>query len=159
MVIRKRIMSHSFRHQKLRIIMGFDAPEQIKKMRWYFHEYDKDDKPSVPHAHSYEGNFKLNPWDGTVYEIINKKLFLRGKAKSKELANLLENEDFILFALKEIRWYKREFPNKTPVVPIQYWLKDNQGEVIMGSNPSPIFEITIEFMPMGLKRNYRRYSK
>lgn len=41
---------------------------QIRNMLWDFHLYDVDPKPSVPHGHSLEGNFRLSIWDGKVYE-------------------------------------------------------------------------------------------
>lgn len=153
------MISRSLSYQKPHIIMGFNYPKQIKKMRWYFHEYDKDDRPSVPHAHSFEGRYKLDPWNGSVYKIINKKLVFHGKAKKIELEELHGNQAFMQFALKEIQWYQKEFPCKKPNSPIQYWMKDNNCEIVRDSNPAPVFEITVELFSLRTKRYYRRYSE
>ena len=145
--------------QKPHVIRGFDAPENIKRMRWYFHEYDPDDKPSVPHGHSYEGNYKLNPWTGEVYEVINKKLIFRGKAKDKELATLLENEDFIQFAQKEKEWYKQEYPYKQTKMLFQHQKSVSPDELMKRRRSFGNTEISVDFSPLMAKFRYRRRFK
>lgn len=52
---------------------------------WVIHLNDADPFPSLPHAHDYQNNLKLNLYDGTLY---SKKTAV-GKMKKKELAELV----------------------------------------------------------------------
>ncbi|KAA8485590.1 hypothetical protein BDE36_0381 [Arcticibacter tournemirensis] len=59
---------------------------------WVVHRSDADPFPSIPHAHNYQENYKLNLYTGELY----RKTKLVGKMKKKELAELVEkiNSEF-----------------------------------------------------------------
>lgn len=53
---------------------------------WVIHKNDLDPHPSVPHAHDYQNNVKLDLYNGNLYN----KTKLIGRIKEKELSKLKE---------------------------------------------------------------------
>lgn len=48
----------------------FITEQQGKYCRWNFHEYDVDDKPSIPHGHGIERRkIKLDPYRAQIFDI------------------------------------------------------------------------------------------
>lgn len=77
------------------------ASDDLEKARvpnngqiWFIHQNDADQHPSVPHAHNYQLNQKLDLYNGNLFQ--NKKLV--GIMKKKELDEL-------------VRKIKGRFPN------------------------------------------------
>lgn len=85
---------------------GYRPKEQIFNCMWEFHSYDDDPSPSVPHGHSLDGKLKLSIWDGSVYDVRNKKVV--GRASKKDIRKLQSDSKFKLFVAAEREWYKNE---------------------------------------------------
>lgn len=76
---------------------------------WYFHKYDHDPNPSVPHGHYMKRTYpKLDPYTGWKYTAHDR----RGNRVSKNAtAELWNDPKFCKFASESICWYMSEFPN------------------------------------------------
>ena len=97
-----------------RQIKGFKPARKYYGMLWEFHLADADNRPSVPHGHSKDGKYKLDPWTGIVYRINGGQLIECGKAK--DITKLWDDKRFTSFARKAIDWYNKEFP----YFPLEY---------------------------------------
>ena len=91
-------------------------PERVYRMKWAFHPQDADFRPSVPHGHSVEGNYRLNPWSGEVYLKQAGALIPSGHAKESEMRRLRANAMFKKFASQAIEWYHSNYPQ----IPLDY---------------------------------------
>ena len=91
-------------------------PERVHRMKWVFHPQDADFRPSVPHGHSVEGNYRLNPWSGEVYLKQSGELIPSGHAKKGEIRKLKGNPNFKKFASQAIEWYHSNYPQ----IPLDY---------------------------------------
>ncbi|WP_026658211.1 hypothetical protein [Butyrivibrio sp. AC2005] len=124
---------------------AFRPQYKIANMMWNFHKYDDDDKPSVPHGHSLDGKYKLSIWDGTVYEIKDKKLIKVGTAKKADMKSLNKDKKFTTFVKEEREWYGQEHPYK-PLPSLKKglwstWKNDDLG--FSGYKPQNNFTICI----------------
>ncbi len=123
---------------------AFRPQYKIANMMWDFHKYDDDDKPSVPHGHSLDGKYKLSIWDGTVYEIKDKKLIKVGTAKKADMKSLFDNKKFHAFVDEEQEWYRKAHPYKTLSFKDGLWptwKSDNLG--FSKRKPQHVFSISI----------------
>ena len=84
---------------------------------WEFTIGDRDDHPSVPHAHAVGVGYRLNAWTGDVLPKGNERKKPIGKLKRKELAELHRDPKFIAFAKSQIAWYRTEYPSIKFYVP------------------------------------------
>ena len=82
---------------------------KIKGMLWEFHKGDNDDHPSVPHGHSQDGNYKLELWNGNIYDIKTGKVEYR--AKRKEIKKLYNYPGFLDFVKDCRSEYKKRNPS------------------------------------------------
>ena len=109
---------------------GFKAympREKINDCTWKFTLGDRDDHPSVPHAHSLENGNRLNVWTGEIYPPGNTRNNVIDHLSRKELKLIYSDSNFIKFAKKQISWYRKEFPNITFYVP--EWMEQKLKEI------------------------------
>ena len=97
----------------------YKTPFKIKKQVWYDELADADPfTPSCPHLHSSDGNYKLNVYNGEIYNIRTKKIVRDKYVPKKELKKLWQDLKFQLFAQKMREIYYEKFPNsKLPDIP------------------------------------------
>lgn len=79
--------------------------QKIGGMYWVFHKGDNDDHPSVPHGHSIDGKYKLELWNGNIFNIQTGKI--KFKAKKKDMTALYNLPGFLEF-VNECREAYRE---------------------------------------------------
>lgn len=81
----------------------------IKKMYWEFHKGDNDNLPSVTHGHSLDGKYKLEIWNGKIYNIQSGKV--EYIAKKKDMKALQQHPGFIEFVKECREEYKERNPD------------------------------------------------
>lgn len=107
-----------FRLQRGRFgIRSYVPREKFRDCWWIFTIGDADDKPSVPHAHSKGEGYRLNAWNGEIYPAGNDRSTVINKLNRKELQRLHKDKKFIDFAVKQINWYRSEYPCISFFVP------------------------------------------
>ncbi len=102
---------------------GYIPSNKLHNCRWIFTIGDVDDHPSVPHAHSKEEGYRLNAWSGEIFPPGNERKASIGRLNRKELARLHNDKRFIAFAIKQVSWYRRTYPNIHFYVPEWFELK------------------------------------
>lgn len=107
----------------------YSPRNKIHNCIWIFKVGDRDDQPSVPHAHSKEEGYRLNAWTGEIYPPGTERKNPIGHLTKKELAALYKDSGFIDFAIKQIDWYQREFPHISFFIPDWFRLKYMMGKV------------------------------
>lgn len=107
----------------------YSPRQKIYGCFWKFTLGDPDDIPSVPHAHSLDGKYKLDVWNGKVYNSGNERWKEVGTLKKKELAKLYSDSDFKQFAQKHIEWYRSEYPQIDFYIPD--WFKTELSKLKM----------------------------
>ena len=95
--------------------------EKLQDCTWDFTLGDADDHPSVPHAHAREYGYRLDAWTGNIYPAGNNRKNIIGHLNRKELQKLHSDKKFIVFASKQIDWYKKANPNIDFYIP--EWFK------------------------------------
>ncbi len=90
---------------------------------WIFKLGDADDHPAIPHAQAQEVGYRLNAWTGEIYPAGNEREKMLGKLTAKELQRLHKDTGFLKFAMKQIEWYRAEFPYISFFVPDWFELK------------------------------------
>ena len=104
--VEKRIIA---RKAKLTML----APKvRVNGMVWEFHKGDNDDRPSVPHGHSRDGKYKLQLWNGLIYEIQTGQV--KYKAKRKEMTALYNFPGFLDF----VNECRAEYQNRNPAIKL-----------------------------------------
>lgn len=84
---------------------------------WVFTLGDRDDNPSVPHAHDRVHGYRLNAWTGEIYPAGRDRKNIIGTLSKKERRRLYTDIKFLNFAQKQIEWYQKEFPRITFFIP------------------------------------------
>jgi hypothetical protein len=108
----------------------YSPHEKLYDCIWIFKIGDADDKPSVPHAHAKDVGYRLDAWTGDIYPAGNERKKTIGKLKKKELSKLHSDPGFLVFAKKQIEWYKSANPYISFFVPEWFELKSNQLRLI-----------------------------
>lgn len=88
-----------------------------KYCRWEFHQFDKDDKPSVPHGHSFEStkSLKLDPYRSRIFNLKNKNV--KTERENDDYIKQLWNDNaFRILALDNISYHINTL-NRSP----RYW--------------------------------------
>lgn len=97
----------------------YKTPFKMKKQVWFDEYADADPfTPSCPHLHSSDGKYKLNVYNGEMYDIRTKKIARDKYISEDELKILWSDPRFLLFAKKMREMYYEKFPNsKLPDIP------------------------------------------
>ena len=116
------------------------APKtKVKGMFWEFHKGDNDDHPSVPHGHSQDGKYKLQLWNGLIYEIQTGQV--RYKAKRKEMTALYNYPGFLDF----VNECRAEYVNRNPAIKLPELLyrgyKSGRRKTVVNKADSFVFFI------------------
>lgn len=82
---------------------------------WNMRLDDPDHFPSVPHGHSLSNRYKLNVWNGEVFNRQTGKKV--GKVPKKELRRLHQDDDFLDFARITIKTHHEIFPEHSFFIP------------------------------------------
>lgn len=96
-----------------RKVMGYKTPYEMRRTRWIFHQYDKDDFPSVPHGHNDNNTLKLDANNGIIY---NKNRQQVGKISKKELERLHKDKKFIELQSRAKEHYEMQFKTSRKLV-------------------------------------------
>lgn len=78
-------------------------------MQWEFHKLDDDYWPSVPHGHSMDGKYKLELWNGNIYNVNTREIV--NHADKKALKALRNYSGFMDFVDKCREEYKQRNPS------------------------------------------------
>ena len=99
---------------------AYKTPFKLKKMYWYDELADADMfTPSCPHLHSVDGKYKLNVYDGTLYDIRLKKTIRNKRVNDEELKKLWGDAGFLQFATKMRELYFEKYPHsQLPQIPV-----------------------------------------
>lgn len=99
---------------------AYKTPFKLKKMYWYDELADADMfTPSCPHLHSVDGKYKLNVYDGTLYDIRLKKIMRNKRVNDEELRKLWDDAGFLQFATKMRELYFEKYPHsQLPQIPV-----------------------------------------
>ena len=127
----KRISSHCVGRR------GYSPGFSLFSQNWQMHLTDADNWPSVPHAHSCNGDYKMNVWTGEVFEIPSKRFV--GNARKKELEKMHRDDKFKRFAKKAIVAHRELYPDHHFTVPdwfmpllnaVQHHYDSNEDEIV-----------------------------
>ena len=111
---------------------------KVKGMFWVFHKGDNDDHPSVPHGHSQDGKYKLELWNGNIYEVETGKL--KYKAKRKEMEKLYNLPGFVRFVYECRDEYVQRNPAITlPKMTFHYYKNGRRAHVVNKTNGFVVF--------------------
>lgn len=127
----KTIKKYSLRLESPRL---YSPHQKIYGYFWKFTLGDPDDIPSVPHAHSVGGKYKLDVWKGIVYEAGNKRGKEVGMLKKRELVKLHSDSGFRKFAKKQIEWYRSEYPLIDFYIPDWFKVELSKTKMIVRGN-------------------------
>lgn len=83
---------------------------KAKGMLWEFHKGDDDNYPSVPHGHALSGAYKLQLWNGYIFDVSTGKHVYT--AKKKDMIALKKEPGFLEF-VEECR---KEYRQRNPVI-------------------------------------------
>lgn len=89
--------------------------------KWFFTIGDRDNYPSVSHGHLNSKNQpwpKLNPYLGRAFQAKHSENLALRLSRS-EMIYLWNDKDFQTHALKQIAWYRAEFPYHLFPVPLE----------------------------------------
>ena len=99
---------------------AYKTPIKLKKMYWYDELADADMfTSSCPHLNSVDGKYKLNVYDGTLYDIRLKKTIRNKRVNDEELKKLWGDAGFLQFATKMRELYFEKYPHsQLPQIPV-----------------------------------------
>jgi hypothetical protein len=93
--------------------LQFITPKIGKISKWKFTIGDPDFFPSIPHGHSTNNDkIKLDSYRGYYYDTTNTKVkagFI-GRETRQYIIELWNNDNFRIFAIKQIDWYLQRYP-------------------------------------------------
>lgn len=81
-------------------------------VQWYMHERDDDiNDPSCPHCHTKEKNWKLDIYNGNIYDYTNRKRYVKTISK-KDFKIMWNYKGFLELVLRERQRYDKQYHSK-----------------------------------------------
>lgn len=98
----------------------YKSPFKLMKLFWCGEISDPDFfNPSCPHLHSLDGKYKLNVYNGELYDIRLKRVAGNKHVSKEELDKLWKEPKFLAFANSMRNRYFEQYPcSKLPDIPL-----------------------------------------